>query len=397
MNLYTDIDASCCRYLERLVALGRIPPGEVRQADIREVRPGDLAGYVQCHFFCGIGGWPLALGLAGWPAGRACWTASLPCQPFSSAGKRLAERDERHLWPAFRGLVAECRPPVLFGEQVASKPGRRWLAGVRLDLESLGYAVGAADLPAACVGEAGFAAAWGWRDAADPEGEVCWDSPVDVIAGAPHRRQRLWWVADADGGGRQDRRDKGGRPMRDASDENLRPAIEKLRPHGGLADATAMGRGTGRRVARDEEGARSGRRQPRMGGTTGGLADADGGQPGDRPVQRRGQHRQQSQNGGPPGGPGDAGGTGLPPSERQALPGSRRRKEGRAVVQPGRSFWADFDVVACRDGKARRIEPGTFPLAHGVSGRVAALRGYGNAIVPQVAAEFVRAYTETVA
>ena len=50
----------------------------------------------------------------------------------------------------------------------------------------------------------------------------------------------------------------------------------------------------------------------------------------------------------------------------------------------------------CRDGKARRIEPGIQPLAHGVSARVGRLRGYGNAIVPQVAATFVMAFMETV-
>lgn len=57
--------------------------------------------------------------------------------------------------------------------------------------------------------------------------------------------------------------------------------------------------------------------------------------------------------------------------------------------------WARFEVVHCRDGKARRFEPGSFPLAHGVPGRVGLLRGYGNAIVPQVAAEFIQAFLET--
>jgi hypothetical protein len=57
-------------------------------------------------------------------------------------------------------------------------------------------------------------------------------------------------------------------------------------------------------------------------------------------------------------------------------------------------FWSRFDVVNCRDSKARRIEPGTFPLAYGIPARVGRLRGYGNAIVPQVAAEFIVAYAE---
>ena len=42
----------------------------------------------------------------------------------------------------------------------------------------------------------------------------------------------------------------------------------------------------------------------------------------------------------------------------------------------------------------RQVESGTFPLADGVPGRVGLLRGYGNAIVPQVAAEFIRAFME---
>lgn len=56
------------------------------------------------------------------------------------------------------------------------------------------------------------------------------------------------------------------------------------------------------------------------------------------------------------------------------------------------SFWSDADWLGCRDGKFRPVEPGTFPLANGIPARVGRLRGYGNAIVPEVAAEFVRAF-----
>jgi hypothetical protein len=56
--------------------------------------------------------------------------------------------------------------------------------------------------------------------------------------------------------------------------------------------------------------------------------------------------------------------------------------------------WSDAEWIDCRDGKRRPVEPGTFPLAHGVSARVGRLRAYGNAIVPQVAAEFVAAFME---
>lgn len=55
-------------------------------------------------------------------------------------------------------------------------------------------------------------------------------------------------------------------------------------------------------------------------------------------------------------------------------------------------FWSDADWLGCRDGKFRPVEPGTFPLANGIPARVGRLRGYGNAIVPQVAAEFIKAF-----
>jgi len=69
----------------------------------------------------------------------------------------------------------------------------------------------------------------------------------------------------------------------------------------------------------------------------------------------------------------------------------RRRAAAPSAVN---GFWSDAHWLPCIDGKARPVEPGTFPLAHGASARVGRLRAYGNAIVPQVAAEFVRAYME---
>ena len=58
------------------------------------------------------------------------------------------------------------------------------------------------------------------------------------------------------------------------------------------------------------------------------------------------------------------------------------------------NFWAGSEYIYCRDGKERQIptEPALFPLAHGLPNRVGTLRGAGNAIVPQVAAEIIKAY-----
>lgn len=63
-------------------------------------------------------------------------------------------------------------------------------------------------------------------------------------------------------------------------------------------------------------------------------------------------------------------------------------------TSPLDGFWQDSDWLKCRDGKWRPVEPGTFPLAAGVSNRVGRLCGYGNSIVPQVAAEFIGAFQE---
>ncbi len=168
---YNENDPFAAQWLRNLIAAGHIAPGVVDERSIEDVTPDDLRGFTQCHFFAGVGVWSLALRRAGWPDDKPVWTGSCPCQPFSAAGKGNGFADERHLWPAFFHLISECKPGVIFGEQVASKDGLGWLDLVQTDLETENYAVGAVDLCAA-----GF--------------------------GAPHIRQRLFWVADTFGGKR---------------------------------------------------------------------------------------------------------------------------------------------------------------------------------------------------
>lgn len=167
MNYYNEFDPQAAQWLRNLISAGLIPPGDVDERSIEDVTPNELTGYTQCHFFAGIGGWPLALAIAGWPVDRPVWTGSCPCQPFSAAGRGDGFADQRHLWPAWFHLIRECRPSVIFGEQVASAIGHGWLDLVSSDLEAQGYACGAAVLGAHSVG-------------------------------APHIRQRLFFVADSD-------------------------------------------------------------------------------------------------------------------------------------------------------------------------------------------------------
>lgn len=151
-SYYNEWDAGAAAWLRELINNKLIPYGYVDERSITEVTPSDLEGFTQCHFFAGIGGWPLALQLAGIPASTRLWTGSPPCQPFSVAGQSLGFDDERHLAPAFLRLIRECKPELLFGEQVAAAIGKHWLDFVFLNLEDKGYACGAALLPAASVG-----------------------------------------------------------------------------------------------------------------------------------------------------------------------------------------------------------------------------------------------------
>jgi len=392
---YNEIDRYAAQWLRNLIEAGHIAPGDVDERSIADVQPAELEGYCQCHFFAGIGGWSYALRLAGWPDERPVWTGSVPCQPFSAAGKRKGTADKRHLWPEFRRLISECRPSIVFGEQVASKDGRLWLDGVRVDLEALGYAVGAADLCAAGVG-------------------------------APHIRQRLWWVADAAGAvlrpkpsagneRRDAQNDRVSLRLADAADarcsrrQDTRTSSsdaqadtggsvesERSMPAIRLADARST---TGKWGTRGLPAAETGicRSRPSdgdmpiglaNGGEAVGLAHAerDGGR-GDEP--QRGQEGRTA-DGGIGEGMGDTNVGGC--TEDQAV---SRSASARIGLSGPFDPWSNSILIPCRDGKARRVEPGICPLAHGVPARVGKLRAYGNAIVPQVAAEFIGAYLDT--
>jgi DNA (cytosine-5)-methyltransferase 1 len=165
---YNEFKPYAAEWLRNLIKKGLIPDGEVDTRSIVDVAPDDLRGFTQCHFFAGIGGRGHALRLAGWPDDRPVWTGSCPCQPFSVAGKGAGTDDPRHLWPAWSRLIKTCKPSIIFGEQVPDAIRYGWLDTVYDDLEAEGYAVGAAVLPACSVG-------------------------------APHLRDRIYFLADASG------------------------------------------------------------------------------------------------------------------------------------------------------------------------------------------------------
>jgi DNA (cytosine-5)-methyltransferase 1 len=346
---YNEIDPFAAQWLRNLIKAGAIADGDVDERDIRDVTPGELVGYSQCHFFAGIGGWSRALRLAGWPDDRPVWTGSCPCQSFSTAGRGKGVADERHLWPHWFHLIRECRPSVIIGEQVASKLALSWLDLVFDDLEGEGYAVGAADLCAASVG-------------------------------AFHIRQRLWFIA------------KLGNPSSKRLEEQIIGQVDveskQSSPTGLVAHA-------------------SGRREQRRG--ISGFRESDS------PVLEPGTE-QRFERGGSLDRMADA--------ESRGTLSAEQSEQGDGLEQSSKSnFWSAAVWLPCRDGKWRPVEPGLCPLSSGLPvdlgclcpgevspyrvikdkegrsigqspWRVGMLKGYGNSIVPEVGAEFIKVFIE---
>jgi DNA (cytosine-5)-methyltransferase 1 len=312
---YNEFEPYAAQWLRNLIGAGLIAPGEVDERSIADVKPDDLVGFSQCHFFAGLGGWSYAARLAGWPDDRPLWTGSCPCQPFSAAGKGEGQKDERHLWPEQFRLIAARRPVVWMGEQVAAAVGKSWLDGVCSDLEGIGYAVGSAVVPACAVD-------------------------------APHRRDRLWIVADAMCAGWAEGR-----------------AVSGAGPtagHGGTYNGYVADADAGGRVARVWDGS-----PPRYGNSAASARGSDGGDV-DNAV-----------------------GAGLEGQPRHGANRSQWALASGSTAEASGAIWATG-----ADGKARRIEPSIRLLAHGVPARVGRLRAYGNAIVPQVAAEVIGAFMD---
>lgn len=434
---YNEIDAHAAEWLRNLIAAGHIAPGDVDERDIRDVKPDDIKGYTQCHFFAGIGIWSHALRSCGWPDDRPVWTGSCPCQPFSGAGKGEGFDDERHLWPAWDWLVQQCRPAEILGEQVASKPGLAWFDLVSADLENKAYAVAAADLCAAGVGtkagesrfimEARISVLRCADLCPDPvlAGHICdfADDLGNTLDGGHHIRQRLYWYAewmgDADsaraavGLPEQTERQERHSEVDDNRSDRLSGPKQRRSSVNRLANATDSGRGSGAGL-RNQGSGELGRHVAADSGAVGHLADMHG--------DGRNQTREHIAPTGDDGTAGDGSvewvghpvnqprerfSKGIPGTKtqeyatRQSIDGcmSERPKhagEGTGVgsADADHSEGRDADWLFCRDGKWRPVESGTFPLAHKVAGRVGQLRAYGNGLDAETAKAFVTAVME---
>lgn len=352
---YNEIDPYAAQWLRNLIAAGRIAPGVVDERSIEDISPDELSEFTQCHFFAGVGVWSLALRRAGWPDDRPVWTGSCPCQPFSSAGQRAGFTDARHLWPSFAWLIANAKPTVVFGEQVASKAVGPWVDLVHADLETLGYAFGAIPFPSAGVG-------------------------------APHIRDRLYWVgrmADPQGNGYE--------RARELSESAGRDGLAHL------CAADGLGNSNRDRLYRTQGIAA----EPGSYGANGGLPVGGGG---DSPARLADSSssgwREEPQN------------PGRCDIRNQPEGWATGSEHGSGDMSAGavNGFWRGADWLGCRDDRFRPVEPGTFPLvarpAAGVGSvqpglsrlygrnKTGRLKAYGNAINAEAAHEFIAAYLD---
>lgn len=346
---YNEIDPFAAAWLRELIKAGHIAPGEVDERSITDVMPSDLAGFTQCHFFAGIGVWSYALRQAGWADDRPVWTGSCPCQPFSSAGKGKGFKDERHLWPEFYRLISQCRPATCFGEQVASKDGLAWVELVQTDMENAGYAFGAVDTCAA-----GF--------------------------GAPHIRQRLYWVADANTDRLQGRVQRG--------PDTEREAVNGQAGRNGTIDRLADADNQLESATRNPQGVANDSRPS----STCGLADAN--------CSGR-----------------IARGLAAPAAGYWDSTRAESGNDRHVSPRPTNGHWRDADWLLCRDGKWRATQSLVIEMADGLAdrlgysrfgdrwslnpliqkaeNRVGRLKGYGNAINAEQAKSFIEAFMET--
>lgn len=237
-------------------------------------------------------------------------TGGFPCQPYSAAGKRRGKDDERHLWPEMLRTIREVSPRYVVGENVLGLVN--WSGGlvfeeVQADLEAQGYEVLPFVLPAAAVG-------------------------------AVHRRDRVWFIANA-----KSYRNIGKLPRLENQNDKIRQSKEHWKK-----DLQPWNHGEIRNVADADD--------PRLEGL--------------RLTAGTGAQRRQNEN-------------------RPAL--EHTSTNGRTLPA---AAWDHFPTVppVCGgdDGLPDRLDGISFP-----KWRAESIKAYGNAIVPQVALQIFRAIQET--
>jgi DNA (cytosine-5)-methyltransferase 1 len=264
-----------------------------------------------------------------------------PCQPFSAAGKRRGDKDDRHLWPEMLRIIQAVRPTWVIGENVAGHISMG-LDEVLSDLEAEGYQVRCFVIPA-------------------------------VAADAHHRRDRCWIIAHAD---------SEGQPDGSINEQRLERAIVGNAKHDGSSAVRDIGRvqrEPDRKTQEIEQSEGSSSGAEAMGNAKDIRRDIW--QDTEREGSKDQQDKSQSSVWGEPIGSDkdvpNASGEGLQGDVGQGQAGTQGQPQG----YPAQCRWWE-------------PEPAVGRVVNGIPGRVHRLKQLGNSIVPQVAARILWAIKE---
>jgi DNA (cytosine-5)-methyltransferase 1 len=297
-------------------------------------------------------------------------TGGFPCQPYSSAGKRKGKEDERHLWPEMLRAIKEIQPRWVVGENVLGLVN--WSGGlvfheVQTDLEAAGYEVWPYVLPAASVG-------------------------------APHRRDRVWFVAYVTGNGYDAESDQANNPI---GQNNKQSRSQRKRTIEGLSNERSTSHpnrnGFNQRNGNDEINTSEGRfnalGNADKGNEYGDVADTEG-KSSERMRPQFGEFSKSEQ--------GEFGGThskmdnwDVADTDSQLCErGSNEDKSKTPKRHVGTSFqyntWQNFPtqspICTGNDGISSRLDGITFSKWRNES-----IKASGNAVVPQVVYQIFKA------
>ena len=269
-------------------------------------------------------------------------TGGFPCQPYSSAGKRLGKDDERHLWPEMCRIISEVAPAYVVGENVRGL--LNWNGGVVFeevcaDLEAMGYEVWTGLIPAAGVG-------------------------------APHRRDRIWFVAHRQDHG-QPQTEVFGRERGEYEPHNwheVRPTFDAVGGGRFAANSDRYGSSRATREDASEGGAERLQERDAVQRTCQSSGVRDAANPECNGLEhgtKRG-------------------------SARKSQGATRQRVAGHATSEGWAGFPTEPPVCGGDDGLPRQLDGITFSKWRNES-----IKAYGNAIVPQVAHAIFRAIFDT--
>ena len=296
-----------------------------------------------------------------------------PCQPFSQAGKQLAQDDPRHLWPEMFRLIRECRPAWVVGENVAGliKLG---LDEVLSDLEGEGYATRTFNLPACAVGAPHIRQRLWIIAHADSQGEP--DKPFDGAG-----QLGFGFVADTKRGRRGQNREQRGLDKVSRSGAHAKLPIKKSSP-----DVAHAGRHATRpREEMDGDTPQWGQGIPDATNSRQDVADTDNGH---RPRKVEGvlgeKGRETSDR---------LAGECEAVADTKSAGGQARGRDGMGTTDRSRGNKGQSPGSGSKGDRARRpedywqSEPAVGRLADGIPNRVSQLRALGNTIIPQIAEE----------